>query len=169
MRLLSPFPFITLGCSAAALAGCGDGASRDTAASDAGMGSAPAAAPAPMISLADVAGRWRMRSTPVTGSDTTPTTWTLTATERRTGWSIHFPDRQQPVRVRAVSVSGDSLVADVGPYTSARRKGLQVRTHTVLRLEDGRLVGNTLAHYRTQRADSVLMFLTEGTRAGETR
>jgi hypothetical protein len=157
---------IAICCSAAVLAGC---AKKENAATDTGttamdsssmsVTSAPATA---AINLADVAGRWDMRSVPTTG-DTTPTTFVLTATGTTSGWTIKFPGRA-PVAER-VTVAGDSLILEAGPYSSVRRKGVQVTTNGVLRLQGGSLVGSNTAHYKTKSADSVLTLTTTGTRA----
>jgi hypothetical protein len=154
----------------AALAGCSstDRSASDTAAavtaipdSAAGTMAATPAAPAP-IALGAVAGRWDMRAVPESG-DTTATTYVLTATADSTGWRIAFPDRP-PVPLRIVAVSGDSIVAEAGPYASVRRRGVQVTTRNTMRLQGDRLVGQTVARYRTTGPDSVLMLRTEGTR-----
>ncbi len=147
---------------AAVLAGCAkkDNAAVDTAAA---MDTSAAASTAPTpVNLADVAGKWDMRSVPTTG-DTTPTTFVLTATANTSGWSIKFPGRASiPV---SVSVSGDSIMIDAGPYPSVRRKGVQVTTNTVTRLQGGSLVGSSTAHYKVKSADSVLTLNSTGTRA----
>ena len=153
----------------AALAGCNstDRRTSDTAAavsipdSAAGATMATPSAPAP-ITLGAVAGRWDMRAVPESG-DTTATTYVLTATSDSTGWRIAFPDRP-PVPLRIIAVSGDSIVAEAGPYTSVRRRGVQVTTRNTMRLQGDRLVGQTTARYRTSGPDSVLQLRTEGTR-----
>jgi hypothetical protein len=152
-------------CSAAlVLAGCSR--SDDAGAADTGLGTtatpAPAATPAP-LALGDMAGRWNMRAVPESG-DTAVTTYVMNATADTTGWTITFPNRR-PIPTRVVAVSGDSLIAEAGPFESARRRGVQTRTRTVLRLEGDRLVGTTVARYVTRGADSVLTLRTEGTRA----
>jgi hypothetical protein len=143
----------------AVLAGCAkkDDAAVDTMASD----TPTAITPAP-INLADVAGRWNVRAVPATG-DTTPTNSVLTATSTTSGWTITFPGRK-PVPVR-ITVDGDSIMSEAGPYPSVRRKGLQVITNGVMRLQGGNLVGRTTAHFQTKAADSVLVLNTTGTRA----
>jgi hypothetical protein len=147
---------------AAVLAGC---AKKDNAAVDttSAMDSLTATtiAPAP-VNLADVAGKWNMRSVPTTG-DTTATTYVLTATPNTSGWTITFPGRA-PIPAR-VSVDGDSIMIDAGPYPSVRRKGVQVTTNGVARLQGGSLVGGNTAHYTVKTADSVLTLNTTGTRA----
>jgi hypothetical protein len=91
-------------------------------------------------------------------------TYVFTATANSDGWSIKFPDRARPVPVKVVAVAGDSVVIDAGPYPSVLRKGVQVRTHGAMRLQDGKLVGTTIAHYSVKTADSVRTVRMEGTR-----
>jgi hypothetical protein len=156
---------IALCLSAAVLAGCAkkDNAAVDTTASSStATTTAPAPAPAP-VNLADVAGKWNMRSVPTSGADTSATTYVLTATSNTSGWTITFPGRKAiPVKV---TVDGDSITLDAGPYASVRRKGVQVTTHSVSRLQAGSLVGSTTAHYKVKTADSVLTLTNTGTRA----
>lgn len=145
---------------AAVLTGCAkkDNAAVDTMAAD--TATTPAA-PA-SINLADVAGRWNVRAVPASG-DTTPTNSVITATANTSGWTITFPGRA-PVPMR-ITVDGDSIMSEAGPYPSVRRKGLQVTTNGVMRLQGGNLVGTTTAHFQTKAADSVLVLNTMGTRA----
>lgn len=155
---------IGLTCCALALAACGGGDAEvaDTMLAD--SAAMPMPAPAGVtLSLADVAGRWNMRSVPETG-DTTPTLYVLTATADSTGWSITFPNRQ-PEPTRVLAVGGDSLVLETGPYESARRAGVQVTTTTTLRMMGDSLAGTSVARYRTTGADSVLRLRSSGTRA----
>ena len=122
----------------------------------------PPAAPAP-VNLADVAGKWNVRAVPATGTDTTPTNSVITATATTSGWTITFPGRK-PVAMR-VTVDADSIMTEAGPYPSVRRKGTQVTTNSVMRLQGGSLVGNTTAHFKVKTPDSVLVLNTTGTRA----
>lgn len=144
------------------VAGCAksDQAGIDTAADGA---AAPAAlAPAPALSLADIAGRWQARSVPEAGTDTTPTTYVLTATSDTTGWSIAFPSGLT-VPLRVVSV-GDSVVTRSDSYESPRRKGVKVFTDASWRRQGEKLVGSVVARYETTAPDSVLRLRTEATR-----
>lgn len=142
-------------CSASLLLGC---AKSESPAVD-----SVAIAPAPAgITAADVAGRWNMRAVPVSG-DTTATTFILTANADNTGWTLTYPNR--PPVSTSVTIDGDSIVSESEPYQSVRRKGVQVRTHTVLRLEGENLVGNAVARYTTKGADSVLNLRVTGSRA----
>ncbi len=146
-------------CTALTVAGC---SRSDDSAPDTGAGAVAAtAAPAP-ISLADVAGRWTVRAVPETG-DTTAVLSQLNAGADTTGWTTTLPNRP-PVATRVVLVSGDSIVTENGPYESVLRKGVQVRTRSVMRLREGKLIGNTVATYTTSGADSVLRLRTEATR-----
>jgi hypothetical protein len=124
---------------------------------------APAAAPAPAapapINLADVAGKWTVKTMPV-GKDTVLLTYTLTATADTNGWTITFPGRA-PLAAK-VSVSGDSVMTSVGPYPSMLRKGVTVTTNGVFHLVAGKMVGNMMAHYNVKTADSVLALRSMG-------
>jgi hypothetical protein len=157
---------IAICCCAAVLAGC---AKKESASVDSTSAMASSTtttttstAPAP-INLADVAGKWNMTSVPMSG-DTTATTYVLTATNNTSGWTITFPGRAAPVPVK-VTVDGDSIMLAAGPYASVRRKGVQVTTYGVSRLQGGSMVGSTTAHYKVKSADSVLVLNTTGTRA----
>ena len=134
-------------------------AKTDKAATDSAAPAAATVAPK-TLSLADVAGTWQMRSVPLTG-DTTPTTYVLTATADTTGWMITYPSGLKvPLHVMA---SGDSIIITSGKYASQRRKGVMVMTEGASRLEGGKLMGHTIAHYQGQK-DSVLHLRTEGTK-----
>ena len=155
---------IALCCCAVVLASCSKPKEQPPAAeAPAAASETPAAPPAPApIALADLAGKWNMRTMPE-NSDSTLISWEMVATGDTTGWVSHFPKRK-PVAVH-VAVGGDSIVLESGPYESVLRKGVQVTTHTVDRLQDGKLVGTTTAHYKTSGPDSVRQLRVEGTRA----
>jgi hypothetical protein len=118
---------------------------------------APAAAP---ISLQTVAGRYHVTSRGQSG-DTTVVTYELNATGDTTGWTITYPNRPA-VPVRVISVSGDSIVTETGPFTSVRRANVPVTTRTTYRWENGQLVGTTVAHYAVKGPDTVRVFVIEG-------
>lgn len=148
---------LTLACCAIALAACAKSEDMTDTAATAAM----PAGPAP-ISLADLAGVWTVRGTNMAG-DSTLVTYEVMATADTMGWTITFPG-QQPIPLRVVGVAGDSVMIDAGPYPSALRKGVTVRTSGAFRLRDGRMVGTNVARYDTKGADSVLMLRSEGTR-----
>ncbi len=135
--------------SAALLVACAK--SEQQPAADSGM--AAAMMPA-SISVADVAGTWDVKGLNEAG-DSTLATYVLTATADTTSWMAKFPDRDA-IPVKIMSVSGDSIVTQMGPYESVLRKGVMVTTNAVMRLQDGKLVGNFDAHYTTTGPDSVL-------------
>ena len=150
-------------CCIAVLVGCGkpkEQPAADTTAAASTEMAPEAAAPAP-ISLADVAGKWNMR-TMAEGSDSSLVTYELDAGADGSSWTFNFPKRK-PVKVK-VQASGDSLITEAGPYESLLRKGVEVTTNAVLRLQDGKLVGTTVAHYATSGPDSVRNLRVEGTK-----
>lgn len=153
-------------CCALLIAGCDrsdrDRATDTTAAAPAAA--APSTGAAPVIVLTDLAGKWNMRSTPMTGRDTSPAVFVLTATGDTSGW-VMTPRNRKPIPVRVVAVAGDSVVIEAGPYESILRKGVPVVALSVLRMRGDSLVGTTTAHYATKRADSVLVLREVGTRA----
>jgi hypothetical protein len=103
-----------------------------------------------------------VRAVPESGKDTTPTNYVLTATADTTGWLISFPSGVKvPVHV---TISGDSVLGKTGTYPSQRRKGVKVMTENVMRMQGGKLVGVTTAHYQKAGPDSVLRLRTEGTK-----
>lgn len=155
---------ITLLCSSVLLIACAK--TEDAPPVDTGMAVAPAPVPeaapaaAPM-DLKTVAGKYAFTGKNEAG-DTTLVTYELDATGDTTGWTITFPKRK-PIPQRVVAVAGDSIVLEAGPYSSEIYKGVQVRTHTVYRLQDGKLVGRTVARY-DGGPDSVRIVMSEGIR-----
>ena len=147
--------FAIICCCAAAVVGCAKTETKAPAASQ-------APPPPPPISLADVAGKWSVRGMNE-ARDSTLVTYQLNATADTSGWTIAFPNRKA-IPARVAAVGGDSVVMEAGPYESVLRKGVQVTTHGVIRLQDGKMVGLTIAHYKTAKADSVRRIPMEGTR-----
>jgi hypothetical protein len=152
--MFTPKHPLTLAICAAAILLVGCGKSDDTAAE-----SADAAG----LSPADVAGTWNARAVPFSG-DTTPTTFTLIATNNTDGWTLTYPNRP-PLSTR-VTFDGDSVMTDTGPYESVRRKGVQVHVNGAFRLQpDGTLAGTSQARYATKGVDSVQRFRVTASRA----
>ena len=148
-------------CALAVLAAC---AKSDTAGDTTGA-TAAAATPAPAgpapIKASDLAGTWSVTGKNAANDSTLvsyETTWT-----NDTSFTMTFANGQK-VNGRVVGVSGDSIMIEAGPYPSVLRKGVQVRTAGVIRLQDGRMVGTTVARYNTKRADSVVSLRLEGTK-----
>ncbi len=126
------------------------------------MGEAPAADAPAAISLADLAGTWSVRTMPEDG-DSTLVTYRMVIGAEGAGWTINFPDRD-PIPVRVLTVEGDSIMSESGPFESVLRKGVQVNTEQVTRLKDGKLVGKTLARYAVSGPDTLRRLRFEGTR-----
>jgi len=148
-------------CTIVVLAGCAKPETKPAADTTAAVAPVPPPPPAP-ISLSDVAGKWNMK-TMAENSDSVLVELTMTATADTTGWVLNLPKRK-PVPAH-VMASGDSIMVDAGPYESVLRKGQQVTTHGVYHMTGGKLMGITVAHYKTTKADSVVRLRSEGTRA----
>jgi hypothetical protein len=149
--------FVSL-CCAAVVAGC----SKPDAPPAADTTAVAAPAPAP-ISLAEVAGKWTVR-TMAENSDSVLVTSEMTATADTSGWVTIVPGRP-PLPTRVIEVAGDSITTEFGPFESVLRPGVQVTTRTVMRMRDGKLVGSLVARYVTTGADSVTRLRLEATRA----
>ena len=142
------------------LAGCAKSEpAKDTSA--AMMAPAPEPAPAKTIALADLAGKWNFESRGE-GADSTVTKAVVVATADSTGWVMELPSGKKVAQ--HVSVSGDSIMVKSDTYPSLRRKGKQVWSEGVYRLEDGKLVGTLVGHYANSGADSVLTLHSVGTK-----
>jgi hypothetical protein len=149
-------------CCAAILVACGKPKVQPAADTTSAAPAAPAAAGSPAgISLADVAGRWKLRTMDGAGGNVVESE--LTATADTSGWTLKRPNGKT-IPVRVLSVAGDSVMTEAGPYESALRKGVQVRSRMVLRLQQGKLVGTNEARYALSGGDSVARRPAEGTR-----
>jgi len=153
------FPLVSV---IAVLAACGGSADKNAPAADTTAAAAPAPA-APALALSDLAGKWNVDVMPE-GKDTVILKYELTATGDSAGWSMKFSDRPKPVPLHVMPPQGDSVVVHGGPYPSALRKNVQVTTESVMRLQNGELVGKTTAHY-SAGPDTVLVLRQHGTRA----
>jgi hypothetical protein len=78
------------------------------------------------IKLSDVAGVWDGKSM-MGPKDSVVVTSVMTLTADGKGWTLAFPNRAEPVSVRVVSMGGDSIVTEAGPYPSALRPGVTVK------------------------------------------
>jgi hypothetical protein len=165
MMAIHRFARIASCVCAALLTAC---AKKDNAATDTTVATTTDSAPTPApaaptpINLADIAGKWNLSSVPTTGTATTVKS-VLDAKSATSGWTLTFPGRK-PV-AEHVTVAGDSVMLESDPYQSVLRKGVQVRTTGVFRLQNGSLVGQTTAHYSVKTADSVLVLNSTATRA----
>lgn len=142
-------------CALIVIAGCAKGADQ------AGQDTTTTVAAAPAFSLDSVMGTWQVRGSNEAGDSVIG--YRLTAMAGDSGWQMTFPGRA-PVPVRVVSVSGDSIVTEAGPYESALRRGVMVSTRGAFRLVNGQLIGRTVARYDVRTADSVLVINSVGTK-----
>lgn len=134
----------------------------ETPAADTTKAAPPAAAAPAAFPMASVAGTWDYVAKSIPG-DTVLVKAKLKVAADPAGWTLTLPGRkEQPL---TVTVSGDSVLTKVGPYESVLRKGVQVTTDGVLRMQGDKLVGTTTAHYSTKSADSVKHLSVEATRA----
>ena len=160
---------LTFACAwcTAALVACtssGKPSAADTTAANATPPAAATPAPPPPLALSALEGKWTLKVMNMAG-DSALLTETLNATGTDTGWTLVRGGGKRPPDKARPSVSGDSLMVDVGPTSSILRKGVNVATHSVLRMQDGNLVGMATAHYLgTKTADSVRQFKLEATR-----
>ena len=144
------------------LVGC---SKADTAADTAAVvdTAVPVAAVEPTpISLDQIAGKWNMRATSTDPADTVVTTYVLDAKADTAGWTIQFPTGAA-IPVHIMSMAGDSVVSEAGPYDSRRVKGVKVHTVATWRIRDGKLAGTTVAHYET-KPPTTKYLVAEGTR-----
>ncbi len=146
--------FVLVGCSKA------DTAADTAAVADTAMPVA-AAEPAPM-SLAQMVGKWNVSSKSVDPADTIVTTFVLDAKADTAAWTMQFPTGA-PIATHIMTMGGDSLVAQAGPYDSRRIKGVKVHTIATWRLRDGKLSGTTVAHYET-KPPTTKNLVSEGTK-----
>jgi glucose/arabinose dehydrogenase len=145
-----------------ALAGCAKSEpAKDTTPAMATPAPAPEPAPAKSISLAELAGKWNFE-TRGEGAESMVTKAVVIATADTSGWVMELPSGKKVAN--HVSVSGDSIMVRSEPYASMRRKGKQVWSEGVYRLENGKLVGTMIGHYANSGADSVLRFRSVGTK-----
>jgi hypothetical protein len=141
------------------LAGCGGGDQGGTDTADTAAPPVGAMTPA-ATSIAVPAGNWQGRSMPM-DRDTVVATWTMTTTADSTGWTITFPGGQ-PIPMRVLSMQGDSVTIEFGPYESTTGRGRQT-VRGVSRMQGDRMVGTYEAR-PVATPDSVYRGRSEATR-----
>jgi hypothetical protein len=144
--------------AAVLLVGCAPDEEAPPAEAPAMEEAAPAAAPA--MQLADFAGTWQNTATLEGVAD--PVASTMTGTAAGNDWTMSLEGR--PNIPMTVSVQGDSLIAESAEYESILRAGVMVRTRTASVLQNGELVGNLTATYKTQAGEEVVKGTIRGTR-----
>jgi len=95
--------------------------------------------------LADFAGTWQNSSTLTGVEDPVPST--LSGSDDGSSWTMTLEGRD-PIALQ-VSIHGDSLIGQSEEYESVLREGVMVSVRTASVLQDGMLMGNLVASYRT--------------------
>lgn len=98
------------------------------------------------LTMADIAGVWDAR-TMVGPKDSVVVTDVLTITADGKGWTMAFPNRTEAVPVRVMSMAGDSVDTDAGPYPSVLRTGQMVTVHMMVHFKGDSMWGTALAYY----------------------
>jgi len=117
------------------------------------------------IAVADIRGEWRVQAM-TDRSDSVITMYKLWVGDDTT-LKIKFDNRPDTIFPHIIAVAGDSIVTQTGPYRSIARDNAMVTTISVLRLQNGKLVGRSVAHYAVTTPDSVMAIRSEGTRRAE--
>ena len=110
--------------------------------------------------LADFAGTWQNSAT--LEGQTDPVISTTSGTAAGTDWTMTFEGR--PAVTVIPSIVGDSLVIVSSEYESVLRPGVMVSVRTASVMQNGALVGNLVATYRTAEGEQVVMGTMTGTR-----
>jgi hypothetical protein len=123
---------------------------------------APAPAP-PALTLADFAGTWENSATLTGVAD--PVASTITGTADPATWTMSLEGR--PNIPMTVAVVGDSLIATSAEYESVLRTGVMVTTRTASVLQDGMLIGNLVATYKTPAGEEQVSGTLHGMRKAQ--
>lgn len=118
------------------------------------------------VTLSDFVGTW-IGEVKAEGSDSVLASVELFATNREDGWSFTVVNANDPARsstapAQVTAIGGDSVVVEAGPSASVLREGQMVSTHSIYRLQNGRLMGTVHATYTGSGETITLM--TEATR-----
>jgi hypothetical protein len=120
----------------------------------------PAASAAAAHDIADYAGTWE-NVVILEGVDT-PVPSTMSGTSAGTDWTMSLEGR--PGIPLQVMIVGDSLISESAEYESMLRPGVMVSVRTASVLQDGVLVGNVVADYRTAEGNQKVHGTLRGTR-----
>lgn len=96
--------------------------------------------------------------------DTVLARYTLRIDGNGTEWRIKFPDRADTLHARLLSTAGDSIMVELGPYSSTLRPGVEVRTASTYHLNNKQLNGRSTVRYKIDTPDSVMLVRTRGQR-----
>jgi len=110
-----------------------------------GAAALPAGVHAQAMKLSDLAGTWNGRST-IGPKDSVITTSTVTVSPDGKTWTLKFPNRD-PLPMRMIAMGGDSVVVEVGPYSSILRPGVMVTTRLTSHYKGNNSTGTFTATY----------------------
>lgn len=107
----------------------------------------PAAPQAAASTKPTIAGTWAIESAVKTaaGKDTVVSSL-LTASADANGWVTHLEGRD-PIPTKVVSMGGDSVVTEAGPFQSVTRPGQTVTTHETLHFKADAVWGTIEARF----------------------
>lgn len=112
------------------------------------------------LTLTDVAGTWQ--NVAMLNGVENPVSSTMTGTASGSNWTMTLEGR--PNIPMQVSIVGDSLIAITDEYESVLRDGVMVTVRTASVLQNGELVGNLVATYRTEDGTEEVTGTMRGTR-----
>jgi hypothetical protein len=78
--------------------------------------------------------------------DSVLTTWALVSSADGKTWRMKFPGRDA-IPVRVLATGGDSMVTEMGPYSSISRPGQMVTTRTTAHIQGKEMTGTFEAHF----------------------
>lgn len=98
------------------------------------------------ITAKDLVGTWKIQAM-IGPKDSVVSTSTTTRKSDGTA-TVQFP-KQQPIEVRTLTIGGDSVVTEVGPYPSVLRPGQTVTTQSTGHVKGNNMTGTFVAVYST--------------------
>lgn len=98
-----------------------------------------------IVGAADFRGTWEGKSM-MGPSDSIVTTFAITVSADGSAWTLLLPDRDL-LTLKVITIGGDSVVTEAGPYTSVLRGGETVTTRMTGHLKGRWLAGTFEAHY----------------------
>ena len=98
------------------------------------------------MKMSDLAGVWDAK-TMAGPKDSVVMTEVMTMTADGKGWTMWGAGRTDAVPVRVLSMAGDSVVTEDGPFPSALRTGQMVTVRTIAHFKGDSMWGTALATY----------------------
>lgn len=98
------------------------------------------------ITAKDLAGMWKIQA--MIGPKDSVVSTSTTRNKSDGTSTVQFPKRQ-PIEARTLTMGGDSVVSEVGPYESVLRPGVMVTTQTTAHVKGNDMTGTFVAVYST--------------------